>query len=83
MTRVPAVSLSRLLPSAGLFGVAPPLDFSSRVDGGPSSLDFLRDAETPRGFNGTLSGVRIRGQLYTVESGTDGLSARLEGTAGK
>ena len=53
------------------------------MDGGPSSLDFLRDAETPRGFNGTLSGVRIRGQLYTVESGPHGLSAKLEGTVGK
>ena len=27
------------------------------MDGGPA-LDFLRDAETPRGFDGTLSGVR-------------------------
>jgi hypothetical protein len=31
--------------------------------------NFLRDAATPRGFSGTLSGLRIRGKLYTVESG--------------
>ena len=34
----------------------------------------LRDAGVPRGFNGSLSGLRIRGELYTVTSGLTGLA---------
>jgi hypothetical protein len=47
-----------------LFGVEPRLELNST--GEPSS--FLRDAATPRGFDGKLSGLRIRGKLYTVQS---------------
>jgi hypothetical protein len=56
-------------------GVEPPLELNST--GAASTL--LRDASTPRGFDGKLSGLRIRGRLYTVESkATTGLSIQEE-----
>ena len=65
-----SVTANRVITA--LFGVTPPLGLNST--GEASSL--LRDASTPRGFNGTLSGLRVRGKLYTVESGSAGLSIR-------
>ena len=71
-----AVPANRII--SGLFGMHPPLNFSASARGeddeDPSS--YLRDAAVPRGFNGALEGVRIRGKSYTVTSGADGLSIR-------
>ena len=59
---------------SGLFGVEPPLD----LDAGGIPESFLRDADSPRGFEGTLSGLRIQGRLYTVVSGPKGLTIHAE-----
>ena len=64
----------------GLFGVDPPLAFSSHAS--PDSPDepskWLRDAGTARGFNGMLTGLRIRGDLYTVTSTPAGVSIKQQ-----
>ena len=39
---------------------------------------ILRDADVPRGFNGTLRGIRIKGNSYTVTSGPNGLTLYLD-----
>ena len=70
-----AVTANRIV--SGLFGVEPPLEFEAPA----SAASFLRDPTTPRGFNGVLSGVRIREKLYTVESGSNG-SLSWPGRAG-
>ena len=68
-----SVTANRIITA--LFGVEPPLELNST--GEPTS--WLRDAATPREFDGKLSGLRIRGKLYTVESSAgSGLSIRSE-----
>ena len=47
----------------GLFGVAPSLWLNST--GREPATSFLRDAATPRGFDGKLSALKILGKLYT------------------
>ena len=70
-----SVVANRIITS--LFGVAPPLTL---MDPGapPEPENFLADPSTARGFNGTLSGVRIRGKLYTVTSTDTGISIHSE-----
>ena len=67
-----AVISNRII--SGLFGVEPPLD----LDAGGSPESFLRDADSPRGFEGTLSGLRIQGRAYTVVSAANGLTIHAE-----
>ena len=67
-----AVISNRII--SGLFGVEPPLD----LDAGGSPESFLRDADSPRGFDGTLSGLRIQGRAYTVVSAANGLAIHAE-----
>merc|ERR1712060_53180 len=60
-----------------LFGVAPP-----RGDAAPNPAELVRDADTPRGFDGVLRHLRIRGSLYTVTSNADkGVTAAHEAPA--
>ena len=56
-----AVPANRII--CGLFGVAPSLWLNST--GREPATSFLRDAATPRGFDGKLSALRILGKLYT------------------
>jgi hypothetical protein len=57
-----SVTANRIITA--LFGVEPPLELNATGE----AASLLRDAGTPRGFDGTLSGLRVRGKLYTVES---------------
>eukprot|EP01051_Picozoa_sp_SAG22_P010739 SAG22_NODE_983_length_6163_cov_8.370053_2_plen_409_part_00 len=70
-----SVAANRVI--TGLFGVEPPLELNSAGEA-PS---FLRDATAPRGFKGTLAGLRLRGKIYTVESGIGGLTIREDGVS--
>ena len=57
----------------GLFGVYPPPTDAATGPG------LLRDPSTPRGFNGQLQHVELRGKLYTVSSAAeDGLTIAEE-----
>ena len=38
------------------------------------STTALKDATVPRGFSGTLSGVRFKGSSYTITSASTGVS---------
>lgn len=81
-----SVTANRVI--SALFGVQPPLDDelppAGRLDDDDDDGDdkaaaapgssFLHDAATPRGFDGTLSGLRIRGKLWSVHSTSAGLS---------
>ena len=71
-----SVVANRVITS--LFGVAPPLALQDTPGASPDPKTFLADPSTPRGFDGSLSGVRIRGKLYTVTSTSVGLSIRAE-----
>ena len=44
--------------------------FNPSVDGG----SLVSDPQTPRPFQGTLAGLRYRGQLYQLEASSQGVS---------
>ena len=71
-----SVVANRIISS--LFGVDPPLTLTTPGTPPPAPETFLRDSSTARGFEGTLSGVMIRGKSYTVTSNSSGLSIRVE-----
>jgi hypothetical protein len=58
----------------GLFGFEPSLNVSAAAH----SLSFLRDPHVYRGFEGTLRHVHHQGELYTITSDKNGVSAQRE-----